>query len=341
MSGPAPALPSGVHPVPESARDYLEGVAGDGSIARRNEAAWQRWSIVPRVLRTPESVDAATSVLGIASSAPLWVAPTAAHGLGHPAAERAAARAAAATGHAFALSQAASLDVEDVAPLAGDYVQQIYLPQDRPAIEPFLERVVAAAAKALLFTVDLSPPDSVHAFRLGIADVVPYAAPERPPLPAGTGVARSLRPEDIGWLHERTGLPVLVKGVLHPDDALLAIEAGAAGVVVSNHGGREVGGGITSAAALPEVVRAVAGRAVVLVDSGIRSADDVFRAVALGADAALVGRPIVRALWDRGEEGPAEVLSEFRTQFEHLLRVTGHPDVAALRTSGAAALRSD
>ncbi|MFT4212238.1 MAG: alpha-hydroxy acid oxidase [Microbacterium sp.] len=324
----------------EAGRVYLEGVAGDGSIARRNRDDWDRWSIVPRVLRQVGPADARSEVLGILSSAPVWVAPVAAQGLGHPEAEVAVARAARAAGLPIVLSQAASRDAEDVAAAAGVYLQQIYLPEHRPAIEPFLDRVVAAGAAGVVLTVDQPASPHVHPFRLAAAAARPLVSPRRPPLPEGTPPAGALHVADIAWLAARTGLPVLVKGVLHPDDARAAVEAGAAGVVVSNHGGRQIGGSITSARALPAVAAAVAARAAVLTDSGIDDADDVFRAVALGADAVLIGRPVVRALWDGGEDAAAALLAELRDEFAHSLQLAGYEDVAALRRAGRGALRA-
>ncbi len=322
----------------EAARLYLEGVAGDGSIAARNREDWDRWSIMPRVLRPGGASDGRTEVLGIPAAAPLWVAPVAAQGLGHPDAEVAVARAARAAGLPLVLSQAASRDVEDVAEEAGVYLQQIYLPEHRPAIEPFLARVVDAGAVALVLTVDQPASPHAHAFRLAAAGAVPLAVPRRPPLPFGAAPAAAVTPDDIAWLIRVTGLPVLVKGVLHPDDARVAVAAGAAGIVVSNHGGRQIGGSITSARALPAVAAAVAGDVPVLADSGVDDGDDVFRAVALGADAALIGRPVVRALWDGGEEAVAELLVGVRDGFIRSLRLAGYHDVAALRRAGRGAL---
>lgn len=134
---------------------------------------------------------------------------------------------------------------------------------------------------------------------------------------------------------------MIVKGILHPDEAEQAIDAGASAIVVSNHGGRQIGGTITSVRALPGIARRVAGRVPLLVDSGISDEDDIFRAVALGADAALIGRPVVRALWERGEDGPVELIAGLRDAFENLLRLAGYADIAALRAEGADALAYD
>ncbi|MFT4306235.1 MAG: alpha-hydroxy-acid oxidizing protein, partial [Microbacterium sp.] len=193
----------------EAGRVYLEGVAGDGSIAHRNRDDWGRWSIVPRVLRPVGPADARAETIGIPSSAPVWVAPVAAQGLGHPEAEVAVARAARAAGLPIVLSQAASRDAEDVAAAAGVYLQQIYLPEHRPAIEPFLGRVVAAGAAGIVLTVDQPASPHVHPFRLAAAAARPLVSPRRPPLPEGTPPAGATSIADIAWLAERTGLPVL------------------------------------------------------------------------------------------------------------------------------------
>lgn len=307
---------------------YLEGVAGDGRIARENEESWHRYAIVPRMFRTPTVIDTGLELFGLKPAFPVLVAPSAAHGLGHPDGEVGTAAGAARAGTAIVLSQTASRDVEEVGAV-GPYLQQIYLPEERGLLAPFLERTVAAGARALVLTVD--QPGSVyqHPFRRGVG----FAGPGRPPLDAalpGARPAASVRLGDIAWLREATGLPVLVKGVLHPQDAADAIDAGAGGVMVSNHGGRQIGGTISAAQALPAVVDAVAGRVPVLADSGIRTEDDVFRALALGADAALIGRPVVRALWRGGADAVAEELLALREAFEHLLRLAGVADLAGI-----------
>ncbi|NQX29940.1 alpha-hydroxy-acid oxidizing protein [Microbacteriaceae bacterium VKM Ac-2854] len=315
-------------PSPEALR-YLEGVAGDGRIAAENEEAWRRYAILPRMFRTPRVVDTRVALLGLDLAFPVLVAPSAAHGLGHPDGEVATAEGARRAGAGFVLSQAASRDVEDVAAV-GPFLQQIYLPEERALIVPFLERTAAAGARALVLTLDQPGSAYQHPFRRG---AIAGRGPRRPPVDysvAGATPAVSVDLDDIAWLRDASGLPVLVKGVLHPQDAADAIDAGAAGIVVSNHGGRQIGGSISSAQALPEVVDAVAGRVPVLADSGIRSEDDVFRALALGADAALIGRPAVRALWRGGAEAVAEELTALRDAFEHLLRLAGIPDVAGI-----------
>lgn len=315
-------------PTPDpSALAYLEGVAGDGRIAAENEAAWQRYAIVPRMFRTPAVVDTSIELFGLPLAFPVLVAPSAAHGLGHPSAERGTAEGALRAGSAVVLSQAASLDVEDVAAV-GPYLQQLYLTEDRELLRPFLERTAAAGARALVLTLDQPASDYQHPFRTGLVPAGPV--PRTPPVPLGSRGAVSVRLEDIAWLHAAFGLPVVVKGVLHPDDAREAIDAGAAGVIVSNHGGRQIGGSITAAEALPEVAAAVAGRVPLLVDSGLRSEDDVFRALALGADAVLIGRPVVRALWRGGADAVATELLALRAAFENLLRLAGVADLVGI-----------
>ncbi|NQX10738.1 alpha-hydroxy-acid oxidizing protein [Microbacteriaceae bacterium VKM Ac-2855] len=315
---------------PDLAVAYLEGVAGDGRIAAENEQAWHRYAIVPRMFRTPTAVDTSLSLFGLDLDFPVLVAPSAAHGLGAPEGEVGTAEGAHRAGTAVVLSQAASRDVEDVA-AAGPYLQQIYLTEDRSVLVPFIERTVAAGARALILTLDQPGSEYQHPFR---RNAIAGTRPRRPPVDVtapGARLAASVTLDDIAWMRERSGVPVVVKGVLHPQDAVDAIDAGADGVVVSNHGGRQIGGSITSAQALPEVVDAVAGRVPVLADSGLRSEDDVFRALALGADAALIGRPVVRALWRGGADAVAEELGALRDAFEHLLRLAGVADLAGIR----------
>ncbi len=323
----------------EVAWSYFHGAAGDGTVLARNVAAWREWSIVPRMFRTPARVDASAEVLGIRSSFPLWIAPSAAHALGHPEGEVATARIAGAAGVPIVLSQAASTDVEDVAAAATTpYLQQIYLPEDRPAIEPFLERVVNAGARALVLTLDQPGTAYQHPFRRLGAGWSAGGRPRLAPLPAGQPGAVGVRPDDIGWLARLSGLPVLAKGVLHPGDARIAVDAGASGVVVSNHGGRQSGGTISAAHARPGVAAEIDGAVPVRVDSGISDADDVFRALALGADGVLSSRSLIGTLWREGEDAAAAHLRELRDGFEHLLVLTGHPDPASVRADGTASL---
>lgn len=325
---------SPVAPVPESVLDYLRGITGPGSTTALNEQAWASWLIQPRMFRDVTVLDTSVTVAGHALPSPVLLAPWARHGLVHPEGELASARAARAAGAGFALSSGSSLPIEDVAEVSGPYLQQLYLLPERELVKPFLERAVAAGAWAIAVTVDAPTVATPHGFRSGIAgtDLTGAAWNSNfPDVPASSfGSAADLSAADLGWVADFTGLPVLAKGILHPEDAAIAIEAGAAGVVVSNHGGRQLRGGVPTALLLPEIVAAVAGRGTVLVDGGVRSGEDVLRALALGADAALVGAPAALALAAEGEVGLTSLLTEYVTGFERALALAGAASPAQL-----------
>ena len=307
---------------------YLEGGPGDGATVQANVKAWESIPIRPRVLRDVTEVDTAVSLFGVSSPVPVLAAPWAGHGLVDPDGEIATAKGLAAAGIPMVQSSGSSVAVTDVARYSGPFWQQLYVPDDRSLVEGFLDRAVAAGATAFVLTVDHPAVGNTLPFRSGLFHV----ADRRPPanfteVPPGSalGTATDLGPADIAWLTERTGLPVIVKGVLRGDDADAAVAAGAAAVIVSNHGGRQLAGSITTAAALPEVVMAVRGRVPVLVDGGIRRGEDVLRALALGATATLVGRPVVRALVEGGEQGVARWARDFGDDVRRVLVLAGAP----------------
>jgi len=312
LGGTAPA---------QLAVDYLEAVAGTGDIAERNVRAWGRFSIVPRAFRTGEHVDVTTELFGIPLALPVIAAPSAGHGLGNLLGEAETARGVHRAGTTLALSQSASAVIPAVAEAVGPYFQQIYLPEDRDSIRGILESTVDAGARALVWTVDQLDTEFQHPFRTALREwsqtqVVENAGKVGAP-------ARFVSLDDLTFLKEASGLPVIVKGILHPDDALRAIDAGADGIVVSNHGGRQIGASVTTAEVLQEIAVAVDRRVPVLVDSGIRTADDVFIALALGASAVMLGRPVVRALWRDGDDGVAKVFDDLRLELAGLFAMTG------------------
>ncbi|GAA1748280.1 alpha-hydroxy acid oxidase [Aeromicrobium alkaliterrae] len=301
------------------ASDYREGGAGD--VPAENERQWQAWALQPRTLVGPRAVDLTTTVHGLELALPVLAAPSAWHGLWHPEAEAETARGVVASGCGLVLSHGSTLPPEEVA--TAPYLQQLYLSEDRELVLPFVERARAAGAVALVLTVDQLPVPRQQAFRLAASEVPAPRWSAYDTTLAGSVPARGFGPEDVAWLATATSLPVVVKGVLHPDDAVAAVDAGAAGVVVSNHGGRQLAGSITTAEVLPEVVAAVAGRVPVHVDSGIRDATDVVRALALGADSVWLGRPVLRALEAGGADAVAALLRELRDDLAGLLALLG------------------
>ncbi|MGW0821398.1 lactate 2-monooxygenase [Streptomyces sp. NPDC002845] len=328
---------------------YVAGGAGDGSTVRANRAAFQRHRIVPRVLRDVRERDLSVEVLGRALPAPLALAPVGVLSIVHPDAEPAAARAAAAQGVPYVLSSASSTPMEQVAEVMGDTERwfQLYWAKDREVARSFLNRAKASGYSVLLVTLDTPllgwrPHDleraylpflhgvgtanyfSDPAFRAGLAKPV-HEDPNAAVLHfLGMFGDPGRTWPDLAFLRENWDGPIVLKGVLHPDDARLAAEAGMDGVVVSNHGGRQVAGSVAAADALPRVAAAAGDRLTVLFDSGIRTGDDVFKALALGADAVLVGRPYVYGLALDGQAGVEHVIRCLLAEFDLTLALTGH-----------------
>jgi lactate 2-monooxygenase len=301
---------------------------------RANLQAFRRWRIVPRVLRKDLSVrDLSLELLGTAMPAPVLLAPIGVQTLLHPDGELASARAAAAIGLPFITSTASAASLEAIAEANGDGPRwyQLYWPNDDELAASLVRRAGAAGYSAIVLTVDnyvpgWKPRDLQQAYLpflegVGIAqylsDPIFKAALEKPPeedIGAAVGhflgvfANPALTWERLEWLRDTTSLPIVLKGILHPDDAGEARERGVDAIVVSNHGGRQIDGAIASLDALPPIVDAVGDGMTVMLDSGIRSGADVFKAVALGADAVLVGRPFLWGLALDGQNGVETVL---------------------------------
>ncbi|MFH8217624.1 alpha-hydroxy acid oxidase [Streptomyces sp. NPDC018057] len=318
--------------------DYVAGGAGEERVLADNERAFDRYALLPRVLRGNERRDTSVDLPGARGAGPVVVAPTAFHRLMHPDGERATARAAAAEGAVLVTGTAATVAVGEVAAAAreaaaGAAVWFQLSPHPRHEVtEALVRRAEEAGCTALVVTVD-SPVFGRHTrdLRNGFTDLPPGCAAENmrdlPGAPPGglTDIPMSpaLTWRDFDGLLGATSLPVLVKGVLHPADALLAMEHGAAGIVVSNHGGRQCDTVPAAVDCLPAVAEAVAGRVPVLLDGGVRRGGDVAVALALGAAAAGVGRPVLWALAAEGEAGVRRVLAELRDDYDHTLALCG------------------
>lgn len=303
---------------------YREG--GAGNVPAENEAQWQRWAIVPRTLSGVRDPDVSTSILGRSIELPVVAAPSAVHGLWHERAEAETAVGVREGGSLFVLSQGSTLAPEFVH--AGPYLQQLYLPEDRDLAVGFLQRAEGLGAAGFVITVDQLPVPHQQVFRrvwpsIPLPTWSAYDSPE-----PGAAPAAAFTADDIRWLVKQTDLPIVAKGILHPDDACAAVAAGAAGIVVSNHGGRQIPGSVTSAEMLREVVQAVDGAVPVHVDSGIRDAVDVFRALCLGASTVWVGRPILRQLEQGGALAIATWLRELREELASLFALAGVQSVA-------------
>lgn len=314
----------GVHPllaaqaataVPQDVRRYWDGGAGDELTLGEASAAWTRLRLRPRVLRDVSAVDTSLELLGSRLATPVLAGPTALHGLAHPDGEAATARGATDAGSLLVVSTRSSRPLEEV-PAAGPWWLQTYVVRDRGLTRALVQRAAAAGATALVLTGD-----------------TPYLgqrAVGRDPLPPAQEQDPSVGLEVVAELAEAAGLPVLVKGVLRGDDALACLDAGAAGIVVSNHGGRQLDRAVATAGALPEVVDAVAGRAPVLVDGGLRCGLDVLCALALGADAVLLGRPVLWALAADGAAGVQACLDALTADLAHAMGLAGARSLSAL-----------
>ncbi|MEU7927477.1 alpha-hydroxy acid oxidase [Micromonospora sp. NPDC049801] len=324
-------------------QDFFEGGAGRERTLAGNEEAFARRWLVPRVLRATGERDLRTTVAGTSLAAPVLVAPTAFHRLAHPEGEVATARGAAAAGTAMVVSMAATQPVEKIAAAGGTLWFQLYPQPDLDFTEYVVKRAESAGCQALVVTVD-SPVFGRRERdqRNGFTDLPPGYACEN--MRDATGRVRSIAMDAtagwdrIGWLRGVTGLPILLKGILHPADARLAVQHGAAGVIVSNHGGRQLDGTVPTLDALPAVVAAVQGQLPVLLDGGVRGGTDVVVALALGARAVLVGRPVVRGLAAAGSVGVREVLERITGELDHALALAGArrpadltPDVVVTR----------
>jgi 4-hydroxymandelate oxidase len=306
----------------DNALAYFAGGAGDEVTLRDNLAAFERRKLRPRVLVDVSSVTTATTVLGTDVSMPVLIAPLAFQRLAHPDGEAATARAAAAAGTIMCLSSAATRsprEVADACEAQGARWFQVYVFTDRALTEGLIAEAVECGFGALVLTVDVPylgrrERDLRIDFQLP-EELEPYGERLK-------GFDATLSWRDLEWL-AGYGLPVVVKGILTAEDARLACEHGAAAVVVSNHGGRQLDGVAASLDALAEVVEAVAGRAEVLLDGGVRRGTDVLKAIALGARAVLIGRAMLWGLAVDGQRGVAHVLELLRAEIELGLALLG------------------
>ena len=311
------------------AHGYYAGGAGDEITLRDNVEGFRRWQLRPRVLVDVADPSTATTVLGQEVSMPLLVAPVAFQRVAHPDGEVAAARAAAAAGTIYCLSTLATSTPEEVAAAGGPRWFQLYVMRDEGVSRDLAQRARDAGFSALLLTVDapvLGRRERDHRTGFTIPPHLTIASLGRggvTPLEALAMISPSISWRDIERFAAWVDLPVLVKGVLTAEDARLACEHGAAGIVVSNHGGRQLDGVAATIDALPEVVDAVGGRVEVLVDGGIRRGTDIVKALALGARAVLAGRAPLWGLAADGETGARAVLELLRTELTSALQLVG------------------
>jgi 4-hydroxymandelate oxidase len=334
--------------LPKMAYDYYRSGADDERTLRENRRAFRRWEIWYRVLVDVSRRELATTVLGAAVESPILIAPTAYHRLACPEGELATARAAAAAGTIHVLSTLATTRLEDVAAASpGPKWFQLYVHKDRGLTRSLVERAQAAGYRALVLTVDapllgrrladernvFTLPDGLTMANLIDPGALGSTVEERSALAKYVAARHdaSLTWDDVAWLRELSPLPLLVKGIVRPDDAVRAVESGVQGIVVSNHGARQLDGSPASIDALPGVCAAVAGRVPVLMDGGIRWGTDVLKALALGATAVLVGRPILWGLAVGGEQGAARVLEILRNELSMAMALAGCASIADIK----------
>lgn len=333
--------------LPEPVYEYYRAGAGDEVTTDEAGAAWASFRVRPKPLRDVSKVDLSTELLGLSLRTPLLVAPMAFHLLAHPRGELATSAGADEAGALCVVSTRASFAFEEIAASTGaPWWFQVYVMKDRDLTARLVERAVASGARDLVLTGDtpyvgrkrrvgavrIPLPDD-H-FLVNISRHVPNGSDGR----AAAAQDPAIGLETIDWLNRLSGLPVVVKGVLRGDSAVECLDAGAAAVIVSNHGGRQLDRGISSALALGEVCAAVAGRAPVLVDGGVRSGLDLFIALALGARAALIGRPVLWGLACSGSDGVRDTLTAVLDDLEHVMALAGTPGVGAIDNSFVTAL---
>ncbi|GAA3814633.1 lactate 2-monooxygenase [Amycolatopsis tucumanensis] len=363
LGGTKPPFTTDPARLAESAREvmtpeaygYVAGGAGSGATMDANRAAFDRWKLVPRMLTDATARTTSATVLGSELPAPVLLAPVGVQSIVHPDAELATARAAAALGLPMILSTAASRTIEEVAEASGDGPRwfQLYWPADSDVTASILNRAKKAGYTTLVVTLDTwtlawRPRDLDSAylpFLKGEGLATPLSDPafrallEKAPeddMPSAilrwvslfTGTDHSW--DQLPFLREHWDGPIVLKGIQHPDDARRAVDAGMDGIVVSNHGGRQVDGAIGSLEALPPIASAVGDRIEVLFDSGVRTGADILKALALGAKAVLVGRPWVYGLGHAGEDGVRHVLRSLLADLDLTLGLTGHRSVAEL-----------
>lgn len=334
---------------------YVAGATGVGSTMRANREAFDRWRIVPKMLANARVRDLRTTVLGTEMPAPVIVAPVGVQSIIHPDGELATARAAAELGLPMVLSSMASYSIEEVAAANGDNPRwfQLYWPNDSELTLSILDRARRAGFSTLVYTLDTPllawrPHDVDNAYlpmMRGIGCAIPFSDPvflaslARPPhedLPAAIAAWAKVFQNngrdwaDLTFLRENWDGPLLIKGVQHVEDARRAVDYGVNGIIVSNHGGRQVDGAVGSLDVLPEIVEAVGDVLAVLFDSGIRCGADIVKALSLGAQAVLLGRPYAFGLAHGGQSGVRHVLRSYLADLDLTVGLTGHRSLAEL-----------
>jgi 4-hydroxymandelate oxidase len=334
--------------LPQMAYDYYASGANDEVTLRENRAAYERITLLPRMLVDVSARDTSTTVLGEPVSMPILIAPTGFQGLAHPEGEIATTKAAGTAEILMILATLSTSSIEEAMAVAtGPVWFQLYVFKDRAITASLVQRAEAAGCRAIVLTVDVPvlgkrERDVRNRFALpdhmSVKNLLPGGCQELPKNVAGSGLAAyvaslfdaALTWKDIQWLAGVTKLPVVVKGILRADDALRAINHGASGIIVSNHGARQLDTTPATISVFPEIVDAVAGAVEVYIDGGIRRGTDVLKAIAYGARAVLVGRPILWGLAVGGEAGVKSVLEMLRQEFDVAMALSGCPTLCSI-----------
>src|SRR5271165_5690875 len=334
--------------LPQTVYDYCASGANDEITLRENRLAYERITLLPHMLVDVSERHMGTTALGEPVSMPILIAPTAFQGLAHPEGEVATVKAAGAAKTLMTLSTGSTFSIEEVMAVAtGPVWFQLYLFKDRAISASLVKRAEVAGCKAIVFTVDVPllgrrERDVRNRFKLpddlSAKNLLPAGLQEFPDGTAGSGLASyiaslldpALTWKDIEWLTGITKLPVLVKGILRSDDALLAVNHGASGVIVSNHGARQLDTTPATISILPEIVDAVGGKVEVYVDGGIRRGTDVLKAIACGARAVFLGRPVLWGLASGAEAGVRYVLEMLRQEFDLAMALSGCPTLSSI-----------
>ena len=332
-----------------AAYDYYAGGAEDELTLRWNRASFEQFMLRPRVLVDVSRIDTSVTVLGARIAAPVLLAPTAFQRLAHPDGERATARAARSTGTILVASTLSTCSIEEIAADAGVLWLQLYVFRDRAITRALVERAEAVGCRAICLTLTVPVQgnrerDARNGFALPVGVEManflglrqagfPDAAGSRLNAFIGQEFDPSLSWNSVAWLRSITKLPVVLKGILTPEDGALAVEHGADAVIVSNHGGRQLDGGEPTLLALPRVASAVAGRIPVLMDGGVRRGTDVVKAICLGATAVLIARPYLWGLAVGGQGGVEDVIGILRAEIERTMALLGRPTLGELDES--------
>ena len=322
---------------------YIAGGSGDELTLHENRRAYDDFTIVPRYLTGLNEPDISTELLGSKLSAPLVCPPCAAHGLAHTTAERGSSRGVAESGCLFTMQTLSNTSIEDTvasSPTGAKWFQ-LYFAKDQAINRDLLQRAKAAGALAIVFAVDLEKPgnreaDTVNNFHFPTSLTfpnLPSAAGESLGEMSAKLFKQGLTWDDLTFIQKESGLPVVIKGVLSPADAREALRCGVAAIQVSNHGGRQLDGVPASIKALPGIVEIVDGKVPILVDGGVRRGIDVFRAIALGASAVGLGRPMFYGLALGGWMGVHEVFEKVKEEFKLAMKLAGVKDVRSIDRS--------